>query len=48
MNIPQQYVNDYYKFIEGKYSKMSEDYKENLLNTLLKYDITKIVYKKIV
>jgi hypothetical protein len=47
MNIPQQYVNDYYKFIDGKYSKMSEDYKENLLNTLLKYDVTKIVYKKI-
>jgi len=47
MNIPQQYVNDYYKFLDGKYSKMSEDYKENLLNMLLKYDRTKIVYKKI-
>jgi hypothetical protein len=47
MNIPQQYVNDYYKFIDGKYSKMSEDYKEHLLNMLLKYDVTKLVYKKI-
>lgn len=30
-DIPDQYIEDFYLFIDGKYSKMSDDYKEEIL-----------------
>jgi hypothetical protein len=29
--VPDNYINDFYLYIDGKYSKMSDDYKEEIL-----------------
>ena len=47
MYIPMQYLSDYYKFLDGKYSLLSEDFKDNLLTLLLKYDKTKLFFNKV-
>lgn len=46
MYVPMQYISDFYKFLDGKYSKLSEDYKENLLALVGEFDRTKILYNK--
>lgn len=46
MYVPMQYLNDFNKFINGKYSQMSEDFKENLLSILLRYDKTKTLFSR--
>ena len=46
MYVPMQYLNDFNKFVNGKYSQMSEDFKENLLSILLRYDKTKTLFSR--
>lgn len=47
MYVPLNYLNDFNRFLEGKYSQMSSDFKENLLNILLRYDRTKTLYNQV-
>ncbi len=46
MFVPLEYINDFNKYLEGKYSKLSEDFKSNLLNILLRYDRTRTLYSR--
>tara|TARA_R110000868_G_scaffold79778_5_gene226872 strand:+ start:2715 stop:3308 length:594 start_codon:yes stop_codon:yes gene_type:complete len=46
MYVPMHYLNDFNKFVNGKYSQMSEDFKENLLSILLRYDKTKTLFSR--
>lgn len=46
MFIPMQYITDFNKFLEGRYSHLSEEFKENLLSILLRYDRTKTLFSR--
>jgi hypothetical protein len=45
LQVPVEFIEDFYTFLDGGYSRLSEEYKQNLLMLYIKFN--KLIYQRI-